>query len=336
MAAKSGDHQTIHSIGTGIMGGLTDDYGSCIVPLANVRLLDTVFVLLQKPLRMKQNKSSAGLLYTLPALTILMAIVFIPIMVVVNYSVQDVFSGNFFLWAGPIWFEKTLRSVEFWQTLGRSALYSTLVIAIEIPLGVFIALKIPKSGAAATLYIIVMAIPLLIPWFVVGLIWKIFADPVIGPFGASMSVLTSGYDLNSPLVAWLVILLVDVWHWTGLVVLLSYAGLVAIPETMYQAARIDSASRWAVFRYVELPRLRHVLLIALLLRLTDSLMVYIEPFMITRGGPDQATTFLSMDLIQTAMYQFDFGEASASALIYLLIMLTLSWALYSALMARND
>ena len=210
------------------------------------------------------------------------------------------------------------------------------MIAIELPLGVFIALKIPKSGRMATFYIIVMAIPLLIPWFVVGLIWKIFADPAIGPMGAALAGLTDSYDLNSPFVAWLVILLVDVWHWTGLVVLLSFAGLVAIPEVLYQAARIDGASRRAIFRYVELPRLRHVLLIALLLRLTDSLMIYIEPFMITRGGPGTSTTFLSMDLIQTAMYQFDFGEASASALIYVLIMLTLSWAMFSALMKRHD
>jgi len=279
---------------------------------------------------------NSGLLYTLPALAVLLFVVFIPIMVVVNYSVQDVFSGNIFIWAGATWFEKTLNSSEFWATLGRSGLYTSLVIAIEIPLGVFIALKIPKSGAMATFYIIIMAIPLLIPWFVVGLIWKIFADPAIGPMGAALSGLTGAYDLNNPLVAWAVILLVDVWHWTGLVVLLAYAGLVAIPPALYQAAQIDGASRWAIFRYLELPRLRHVLLIALLLRLTDSLMIYIEPFMITRGGPATATTFLSMDLIQTAMYQFDFGEASASALIYVLIMLTLSWALYSMLMKRHD
>jgi len=283
-----------------------------------------------------RTKEAKGLLYTLPALAVLMFSVFIPIMVVVNYSVQDVFSGNFFIWAGGIWFEKTLVSAEFWETLGRSFLYTTLVIVIEIPLGVLIALKIPKSGPLATFYILVVAIPLLIPWFVVGLIWKIFADPLIGPFGAGLSGITGAYDLNNPLVAWAVILLVDVWHWTGLVVLLAYAGLVAIPETFYHAAKIDRASRWAVFRFIELPRLRHVLLIALLLRLTDSLMVYIEPFMITRGGPDKATTFLSMDLIQTAMYQFDFGEASASALIYVLVMLTLSWTLYSALMKRHE
>jgi len=285
---------------------------------------------------MKKPLDIRGVAYILPALALLIISVFIPIMVVVNCSVQDVFSGNFFIWTGSTWFEKALKSPEFWTTFARSALYSSLVIAIEIPLGAFITLKIPRAGPTAMIYIIVVAVRLLIPWFVVGLIWKIFSDPTIGPFGAALSAITDAYDLNNPIVAWAMILLVDVWHWTGLVILLSYAGIVAIPKSHCQAAKIDGASRWATFRFVEFPRLRHVLLIALLLRLADRLMVYIETFMITRGGPDTATTFVSMDLIQTAMLQFDFGDASATALIYLLVMITLSWALYSVLTGRND
>jgi len=181
----------------------------------------------------------------------------------------------------------------------------------------------------------IAAIPLLIPWFVVGLIWKIFSDASIGPLGSLATAITKLYDLNDPLVAWAVILLADVWHWTGLVVLLCYAGLVAIPQAHYQAALVDGASRTAIFRYVEFPRLKRVLIIALLLRLTDSLMVYIEPFMVTRGGPGVATTFVSQDLIQTAMIEFDFGEASAAALVYFLIMLTLSWALFRIMTAPD-
>ena len=285
---------------------------------------------------MRKHKpyQNLGLLFVLPAVLILVFSFFLPIIAVINFSVQDVFSGNNFFWAGERWFEQILGSTVFWQTFGRTVLYSLLAIAIEVPLGLWIALNMPKSGGAATFFVVVAAVPLLIPWFVVGMIWKIMTDPTIGPFGALASALTS-YDLNDPLHAWAAILVTDVWHWTGLVVLLAYAGLVAIPEAQYQAAAVDGASRWAVFRHVELPRLRHVLLIALLLRLTDSLMVYIEPFMITRGGPAVATTFLSQDLIQTAMIEFDFGEASAAALIYLLVMLTLAWALYRIMMARD-
>lgn len=276
-----------------------------------------------------------GLLFVLPACLVLTFSFILPIMAVVNFSVQDVFTGNSFFWAGMRWFEQILGSAVFWQTFGRTTLFSLLVIAIELPLGLWIALQIPRSGRLATFFIIITAVPLLIPWFVVGIIWKIMSDVTIGPFGGLASFVFAGYDLNQPAVAWVAILVTDVWHWTGLVVLLAYAGLAAIPSAYYQAAAIDGASRWSVFRYVELPRLRHVLLIALLLRLTDSLMVYIEPFMITRGGPGVATTFLSQDLIQTAMIEFEFGESSAAALVYLLVMLTLSWALYRIMMARD-
>jgi len=277
-----------------------------------------------------------GWLFVLPALAVLAVSVIIPIMAVVNYSVQDVFAGNNFFWAGSIWFEKTLRSPEFQATLLRSGAFSALVLMIEVPLGIYIALRMPRSGPLATTYLVMMAIPLLIPWFVVGLIWKSLADTHVGLYGVPLALLTQAYDLNNPVVAWIVVLLVDVWHWTSLVVLLCYAGLVAIPNAAYQAARIDGASRWAIFRYIELPGLQRVLLIVVLIRLMDSLMVYIEPFMITRGGPGVSTTFLSLDLIQTAMIQFDFGEASAMALVYFLITLSISWVLYKIMMSRTS
>ncbi|MEL6572550.1 MAG: sugar ABC transporter permease [Pseudomonadota bacterium] len=287
-------------------------------------------------MRTKAPYRNSALWLVVPCLVLLLFSFAIPIVAVVNYSVHDVFSGNTFVWAGGYWYEHVLSSSTFWDTLGRTFLYAVLVIAIEIPLGVWIALHIPRAGRQSSFFIIVAAIPLLIPWFIVGLVWKIIADPAIGPLGVSAVALGTFYDLNSPIIAWAVIILADIWHWTGLVVLLSYAALVAIPRAYYQAAQVDGASRGAIFRFVELPRLKRVLIIALLLRMVDGLMIYIEPFMITRGGPGVSTTFLSQDLIQTAMKEFDFGEASAAALIYLLIMLALSWALFRIMTAADD
>ena len=80
----------------------------------------------------------------------------------------------------------------------------------------------------------------------------------------------------------------DVWHWTSLVVLLCYAGLRSIPDAYYQASLIDGASSWQVFRYIQLPKMKRVLIIALLLRLMDSFMIYTEPFVLTGGGPGKA------------------------------------------------
>ena len=132
--------------------------------------------------------------------------------------------------------------------------------------------------------------------------------------------------------AWITVLLMEVWHWTPLVVLLAYAGLRSIPDAYYQAAKIDGASRWAVFRYIQLPKMRGVLTIAVLLRFMDSFLIYAEPFVLTGGGPGNATTFLSIYLVKlsTAM---DLGPAAAFSIIYFLIVLLFCWIFYQALQA---
>ena len=135
--------------------------------------------------------------------------------------------------------------------------------------------------------------------------------------------------------AWGTVLLLDVWHWTPLVVLLCYAGLRAIPDAFYQAAAVDGASSWAVFRYVQLPKLRGVLTIAILLRFMDSSVIYTEPFVLTGGGPGDSTTFLSQFLTKLAIGQFDVGPAAAFSLIYFLIILLFSWLFYTVLSAQG-
>jgi len=124
----------------------------------------------------------------------------------------------------------------------------------------------------------------------------------------------------------------DVWHWTSLVVLLCYAGLMAIPDAYYQAAKIDDASNWQIFRYIQLPKMKRVLTIAILLRLMDSFMVYTEPFVLTGGGPGNSTTFLSIDLVKIALGQFDLGPAAAMSIIYFLVVLLLCWVFYTLMM----
>ena len=127
----------------------------------------------------------------------------------------------------------------------------------------------------------------------------------------------------------------DAWHWTSLVVILCYAGYLSIPPAYFQAAQIDGARVWATFRHVELPKLKNVLLIAALLRLADSLMIYTEPLMVTRGGPHVATTFMSQDLIQTAMQEFNLGEAGAISVIYLALIVPIAWSLFRTMRRHN-
>jgi len=278
-----------------------------------------------KPLR---NKS---ILFILPALLVVGGSTIIPLIAIVNFSVQDVFYGNDFIWVGPKWFVEVLSSKEFYNTLLRTFAFSIIVMVIEVPLGIFISLSLPRKGKSVPLYIIAIAIPLMIPWVVVGLMWLLIIHPQWGSLGALLSLFDLQLDINNMVIAWSVIVFVDVWHWTSLVILLCFSGLLAIPDSYYQAARIDGANRWMVFRYVELPKIKRVLMIAILLRFLDSFMVYAEPFIITKGGPGKSTVFLSHSLMRTATQQFDLGHSAATSVIYLSIIVLVSWILYKVM-----
>ena len=273
----------------------------------------------------------------LPVLILVAISAIIPLMTVVNYSVQDTFGNNEFFWVGTEWFQEILSSERFHNALLRTLLFSGLILAIEIPLGILIALAMPKRGWGVSVCLVLMALPLLIPWNVVGTIWKVFGRVDIGLLGHGLASLGIDYNYTqNNLDAWLTLILMDVWHWTSLVVLLCYSGLVSIPEVYYQAARIDGASRWAVFRFIQLPKIKRVLLIAVLLRFMDSFMIYTEPFVVTGGGPGNITTFLSIDLVQMAVGQFDLGPAAAMSLIYFLIILLVCWIFYTVMTSYDN
>ncbi|TIS07117.1 MAG: sugar ABC transporter permease, partial [Mesorhizobium sp.] len=268
----------------------------------------------------------------LPVLVLVAFSAVIPLMTVVNYSVQDTFGNNVFFWAGTEWFEELLASDRFWEAMARNLIFSFIILAIEVPLGIFIALNMPKKGWGVPVCLVLMALPLLIPWNVVGTIWQVFGRNDIGLLGYYVNAFGIDYNyVQDPIDAWVTVIIMDVWHWTSLVVLLCYAGLVSIPDAFYQAAKIDGASRWAVFRYIQLPKMQRVLLIAVLLRFMDSFMIYTEPFVVTGGGPGNSTTFLSIDLVKMALGQFDLGPAAAMSLVYFLIILLLSWVFYTVM-----
>jgi glycerol transport system permease protein len=268
----------------------------------------------------------------LPVFVVVAFSAIIPLMTVVNYSVQDIFGPGQRVFVGTEWFEEILHDTRLHDALWRQLLFSGLVLLIEIPLGIAIALTMPKKGWSVSLSLVTVALPLLIPWNVIGTIWIVFTRPDIGLFGKAINSLGLAFDHTaSPLDAWITLMLMEVWHWTPLVVLLAYAGLRAIPDAYYQAASIDGASAWAVFRYIQLPKMRGVLTIAVLLRFMDSFLIYAEPFVLTGGGPGNSTTFLSIYLVKIAVGQFDLGPAAAFSLIYFLIILLFSWLFYQAI-----
>jgi len=269
----------------------------------------------------------------LPVVIIVAFSAIIPLMTVINYSVQDIWGPGQSVFVGTEWFEEMLGNKRLHDALWRQFLFSGLVLLIEMPLGILIALAMPKRGWGVSACLVTIAIPLLIPWNTIGTIWIIFTRPDIGLFGAGINnLLGIAFDHTArPLDAWITLMLMEIWHWTPLVALLAYAGLRAIPEAFYQAAKIDGASPWATFHYIQLPKMRGVLTIAVLLRFMDSFLIYAEPFVLTGGGPGNSTTFLSIYLVKIALGQFDLGPGAAFSLIYFVIVLLFSFMFYQVL-----
>lgn len=285
---------------------------------------------------MQPERNNLAWLAVAPVVLVVAFSAVAPLMTVVNYSVQDIFDVETRIFVGLDWYRETLRDPRLQDALLRQLGFSALVLILEVPLGIWIARAIPRQGRQTTVFLIILAVPLLIPWNVVGVIWQIFARPDIGLLGAAVTSLGVSYNYaSSPVDAWVTLLLMDVWHWTSLVALLCFAGLASIPPAYYQAAALDGAKGWRLFRHVELPHLRSVLTIAVLLRAMDSLMIYTEPFVLTGGGPGATTTFLSQYLTTMAVGQFDLGPAAAFSVLYFLLILLLCWIFHASVMRRD-
>lgn len=272
-----------------------------------------------------KDHDNTGWVYVLPAAILLGIVGVIPLITVINYSFFEIFILDQRFWVGTEWYADIIRSGRFWSGFGRSMLFSILVLIIQIPLGVAVALCIPRRKRWVGFALACVALPLLVPWNMIPSLWLSLLDPETGILGRVMSDYgwSTAWKL-SVVQTWVVIIAMDTWHWTSLVVILSYSALTTIPASYYQAADIDGASPWQVLRHIQLPKLQNVLLMAILLRFMDSFMIYTEAFPINAGGPNGATMFLAVDLGEE-IKAFNYGPSAARSVLYFVIVLTVAW-----------
>jgi glycerol transport system permease protein len=282
-----------------------------------------------------KTQDSSGWVFVAPAMVIMGLVGLVPLLTVVNYSFFEIFILESRFWVGLEWYTEIIRAPRFWSSFGLSTLFSALILLIQIPLGIAIALCIPRGKFWVGITLALVALPLLVPWNMIPSLWLSLLNPETGILGRILPNLgwPDDWKLSAPH-TWAVIIAMDVWHWTSLVVILCYSALTTIPAAYYQAAAIDGASPWQVFRHIQLPRLLNVLLMAILLRFMDSFMIYTEAFPINAGGPDGATLFLAVDLGEE-IKAFNYGPSAARSVIYFLIIVSVAW-LFSKAQGKLD
>ena len=272
-------------------------------------------------------------LLVLPALCLLIVVGALPMVAVINYGFHDIFTLADPYWVGLQWYEDILQAPEFLASLGRSLLFAALALGIQVPLGIAVAKLLLGLRRGAVWGLMLVSLPLVVPWNMIPMMWLGLIDVRTGLIGPALA--AAGFDWKfTAWHSWALILAVDTWHWLGLVVVLAYAGLSSIPPAYRQAAAIDGASRWAVLRHIELPRMAGALAIVLLLRFVDSFMIYTEAFAINAGGPFDATRFLSIELGEE-IKGFSYGQAAARASLYFLMVLAAVWTFVIATRRRE-
>ena len=273
---------------------------------------------------MKLHNNRAWLLL-IPALTILCLVGVLPMIAAFNYSFLDLFTIREAYWIGDQWYRQIITSERFFASLGRSFLFSFLAMIVQVPLGILLARMISRMGPSKIFVLMLVALPLVVPWNMIAMMWQSLIDIKSGLVGKALFNLGINFDYKFNLYhTWTILLIMDTWHWLGLVIILAYAGFSGIPETYYRAAAIDGASDFSIFCYIEFPKIMSALSIALLLRFVDSFMINTEAFFINAGGPQNATTFLSLDLSED-IKGFNYGPAAARSMLSLLIVITVVW-----------
>ena len=273
---------------------------------------------------MKRQNNHAWFLL-LPALTLLSLVGIIPLIAAFNYSFFDLFTIREAYWVGDQWYSQIIMSSRFFSSFGRSLVFSTLVLSVQVPVGIALARMTSRMGPSRIFVLMMVALPLVVPWNMIAMMWQSLIDLRTGLLGYAFTYLGFEFDYKfNAFHTWTLLVIMDTWHWLGLVTILAYAGFLGIPEAYYRAAAIDGASEFAIFRYIEFPKIINALSIALLLRFVDSFMINTEAFAINAGGPHNTTTFLALDLSED-IKGFNYGPAAARSMLSFLIVVTVAW-----------
>lgn len=228
-------------------------------------------------------------------------------------------------------FRKVLFDYRVAGALSRNLNFSAAALLIEIPLGVALAKLLYEKSKINTIASIVITIPVLIPPITVGLLWRLLIYES-GPFTKFIKMFGIYYNpFRDPSQAFWTAVLVDVWHWTPLVVLVISAALAGMDRSPVLSAKTEGATGWQIFRFIELPAISFPLAFITLLRLIDTLKVYDEPTVMFAGGPGLTTEFLSLYVKKVGIDQWLIGYASALSLIYNFIVLFLCLILVNVL-----
>ncbi len=263
-----------------------------------------------------------------PALVLLALFNLFPLLfnVVLSFTNAELV-GSERAFVGGANYSRVFADPRFAEAIRRTALFVALAVGIELTLGFTLALAIRRDFRGKAIVLTTLLVPMMLSPAVIGLFWNLILD---GNFGILNQMLEA---LGLPQPQWLTdrdlkvasVLLIDVWMWTPFMMLIALAGLNSIPASLYEAAEVDRASAWTVFRRITLPLCAPLLGLAVLLRATDALKQF-DLVMATTGPNDASTETLSTLLYQVVFRDGKLALGSAYACLILVLVIAVATA----------
>ena len=237
-------------------------------------------------------------------------------------------------------FVNVLSNPDIWWDGAATLIFVTLSVTLELALGLGLALLLNRRLRETNFLTALFITPLGIAPVVSALVFRVLFDPAFGWIDwylQSWHIISEPIDwFGSPVLAWFVVILLDVWQWTPFVALILLAGLSGIPGEPKEAALVDGATPGQIFRHITLPFLRSFIAIALVLRAIEAFKTFGSIFVLTGGGPGISTEVINLSLYRIALQNFDVGAAAALGLIFLFFLSLIMGQLLRVLGRNTD
>ena len=219
---------------------------------------------------------------------------------------------------------EVFQEPRFISSVGRTLIFSLIAIALESVLGIALAVLINRKFHGRRIVQALMLLPVVATPVALGMAWKLILEPSIG--FANVVVTALGFEARKFLAttsfeSMLVLILIDVWEWTPLIMLMVYAGLNTIPQDPYESALIDGANKWQTFTKITLPLASSSILVAILMRLIDVVKTFDIIYATTQGGPNFATENINIYAYLNMFSYYEFGKAAAISVLFFIVVM---------------
>ncbi len=262
-------------------------------------------------------KNHTPFMLVLPALVVLISIVGYPLFWSLYYSLHQynpIAGAAKFIGVGNYKWLFTLP--RFWKSVKNLAYYLLVGVSIQMIMALVVALLLYEligNRRLQLIFLVIFIIPMMMPPSVVGVLWRFILNPMGGVVNAILYAVFGKEPINwlSPKLALTSIMIADIWEWTSLPLMIIYSGRVSLPESVYEAARVDGATPWMTLTRVTLPMLRELIAIAFILRFMDCYKFIDKVTVMTAGGPGEASELPSYLGYLVGVQHFNLGQATA-------------------------